>query len=285
MKLDVNTFLRQTGKLPALPTLYYELIRIIQDRDSSVEDICKVLRMDQGLVTRLLKLANSAFYGYSTKVATINQAVQIIGSREIHHLVLATSIIKAFSNVPTRLVDVTSFWEHSVACGIISALLAERCHKPVPEQFFVAGLLHDVGRLILFLNAPAHCVEILKTCEVEKEPMFRIEPKVLGFDHAALGAELISFWRLPAAMREMVGGHHNPARSSITQHAFLIHYADFIAHALDLGSNGERFVPPLTVPGDCQGCLLEDYEMEFMTREVEAQCQEVFPILAGANYN
>ena len=283
MNLGVNSFLRQADKLPSLPALYYELIRIIEDRDSSVEDICKVLRMDQGLVTRLLKLANSAFYGFSSKVATINQAVQFIGSREIHHLVLATSMIKAFSKIPSRLVDVTAFWEHSIACGIVTALLAERCHKPVPEQFFVAGLLHDVGRLILFLYAPGDSVEILKTCEAEEELMFRVEPKVLGFNHAALGAELISLWRLPSAVREMVGGHHNPARSSVVQHAFLIHYADFIVHALELGSNGERFVPPLTVPDNCQGCLLEDYEMEFMAREIEAQCQEVFPILAGAN--
>jgi putative nucleotidyltransferase with HDIG domain len=283
MKLGVNSFLRQADKLPSLPALYYELIRIIEDRNSSVEDICKVLRMDQGLVTRLLKLANSAFCGYSSKVATINQAVQIIGSREIHHLVLATSMIKAFSKIPSRLVDVTAFWEHSIACGIVTALLAERCNKPVPEQFFVAGLLHDVGRLILFLYAPGDSVEILETCEAEEELMFRVEPKVLGFNHAALGAELISLWRLPSAVREMVGGHHNPARSSVVQHAFLIHYADFIVHALELGSNGERFVPPLMVPDNCQGCLLEDYEMEFMAREIEAQCQEVFPILAGAN--
>jgi HD-like signal output (HDOD) protein len=283
MKWDVKTFVQRSTKLPSLPSLYYELVQATQDPNASIAEISSILRRDQSLVSRLLRLANSVFYGLPTAVGTLEEAVQLIGLREIQNLVLATTVIKAFDKLPTRLVDVMSFWKHSIACGMASALLAEQRHDPLPERFFVGGLLHDIGRLVLFINAPLESQEILRRCEREAELAHKIEREVIGFDHATLGTELVSYWKLPHVLGEMVGGHHNtPGSTSALADAFLVHYADFITSTLEYGNSGELFVAPLVVPPRCQSYLLEEDQIEFLISELDKQCDDIFPILATA---
>jgi putative nucleotidyltransferase with HDIG domain len=182
--------------------------------------------------------------------------------------------------VPAHLVDVPSFWQHSVACGIASTLLAEQRHDPAPERFLVGGLLHDIGRLILFLNAPEQSRLILDRCEKEEQLAPSIELDVLGFDHAMLGAELVEFWNLPQSLREMVRSHHDPSASPVVfLDAFLVHYADFITSALGYGKSGEPFVSPLVVPSNRARWLMEDDQIELLVAELDRKCDEVFPIL------
>lgn len=284
MKWDVKTFVQRSTKLPSLPALYYELVQATQNLNTSIADISNIIRRDQSLASRLLRLANSVFYGLPTAVGTLEEAVQLIGLREIQNLVLATTVIKAFDKLPTRLVDVTSFWQHSVACGLASALLAEQRHDPLPERFFVGGLLHDIGRLVLFINAPLESQEILRRCEREAELSHKIEREVIGFDHAQLGAELVSFWKLPRPLVEMIGCHHNAAGSAAAfADAFLIHYADFLTSALEFGNSAELFVAPLLVPASCQSYVLEDDQLEFLVSELDRQCDDIFPILATSD--
>lgn len=268
------------GQLPSLPALYYKLVEAIQNPDSSVEEISGIIQKDQSLASRLLRLANSGFYGFPSDIGTLGEAVQLIGLREVQDLVLATSVINTFDKVPGRLVDVASFWQHSIACGIASALLAEQRHDPAPERFFVGGLLHDIGRLILFVKAPEESREILERCEQEEQLASRIELEVLGFDHATLGAELIDLWKLPQSLREMVGSHHDPSASPVVfLDAFVVHYADFITSALEYGKSGELFVSPLVVPSNRARWLMEDDRIEALVTELDRKCEEIFPIL------
>jgi putative nucleotidyltransferase with HDIG domain len=280
MSVDLNKFVERTGRLPSLPSVYYTLMRTIETPNASVEEVSAVITRDQSLATCLLKLANSAFYGLPARIGTVDEAVQLIGFREVQDLVLATSVIRAFDKLPADLVDVASFWKHSVACGIASALLAESQHDPVPERFFVGGLVHDIGHLIMFLNAPEESRQILDRCEREAQLCFRVEQEVLGFDHAMLGAELVFRWKLPHALVQMVRDHHNPLESRAAfLEAFLVHYADFIVSALELGNSGERFVAPLKVPANCEGFLLDEGRLESLVIELERRCDEIFPAL------
>jgi putative nucleotidyltransferase with HDIG domain len=278
--IDARTFAQRAGDLPSLPALYYELVEVIGDPDSPVETISNLLQQDQSLALRLLRLANSGFYGFPSDIGTLDEAVQLIGLRELQDLVLATSVIKSFEKVPGHLVDVGSFWRHSIACGLASAMLAEQRHDPVPERFFVGGLLHDIGRLILFLNAPEESRLILDRCEKEERLAQDVEVEVLGFDHAMLGAELIDLWKLPQSLREMVGSHHDPSASPVVfLDAFVVHYADFIVSALEYGKSGEVFVSPLVVPSNRARWLMEDDRIEALVTELDHTCEEVFPIL------
>jgi putative nucleotidyltransferase with HDIG domain len=282
-KGNAKAFAEQAGDLPSLPALYYELVQAIQDPDSSIDQITGIIQQDQSLASRLLRLANSGFYGFPSDIGTLGEAVQLIGLREIQDLVLATSVIRAFDKVPRDLVDVASFWQHSIACGTASALLAEQRHDPAPERFFVGGLLHDIGRLILFLSAPEESRHILERCETECELASRIENEVLGFDHTMLGAELIELWKLPQSLREMVGNHHDPSGSpAVFLDAFVVHYADFITSALEYGKSGELFVSPFVVPSNRARWLMEGDRIEVLVRELDRKCEEIFPILSKA---
>jgi len=284
MKTDAATFAFQSGTPPTLSVIYYELSAAIEDLDSSIDDVSSVIRKDQGMVSRILRLANSAFYGLPSQVGTLGEAVQIIGLNEIKDLVLATAVISAFK-MPPHLVDVASFWKHSIACGLACSLLAEEQHDPQPERFFVAGLLHDIGRLMVFLKAPKEGIQILERADHEGMLASAMEREILGFDHAELGAELVSFWKLPHSLKEMVGSHHNPAKcTTVTADAFLVHYADFIASVIGYGNSGEAFVAPLRIPKGCDTLLVSESRLPALAEELEVRCEDVFPILfTGAN--
>ena len=232
----------------------------------------------------MLKLANSVFYGILTEIGVLEEAVQIIGLREIQDLVLATSVINAFNILPRSLIDVASFWKHSIACGIASSLVAEQHHDPVPERLFAGGLLHDTGRLILILNAAEESQAILRRCEAEEVLAVRAEREAMGWDHAMLGAEFLASWKLPHSLVEMVGCHHDPSKSLlVSQDAFTVHYADFIVSALEFGNSGEFYVSPLVVPGNCEKCLLEEEQIETLVDKLETKTEAVFNILTETN--
>jgi HD-like signal output (HDOD) protein/ActR/RegA family two-component response regulator len=279
VKGDAGAFLQRMGTLPSLPSIYYELVEAVGRPDSSISKVCEIILRDQSLTSRLLKLANSAFYASRSEISTIEGAAQLIGLRQIQDLVLATSVIKTFGKLPKQLVDVTSFWEHSIACGIACALLAERRHDPMPERLFIGGLLHDIGRLVMFLNAPEESNEILQRCENQGQLACKVEREVLGFDHALIGAQLISSWKLPKSFAEMVGGHHVPPKSSlISQDVFLVHYADFITTALQFGNSGEKYASPLIIAESSEREILGDEPVEAVVRQMESRCQAVLPI-------
>lgn len=235
--------------------------------------------MDPSLVSRLLQIANSAFYSFSSQVESIHEALQLIGLQQVRDLAMATCVISVFEKLPARLVDVSSFWKHSIACGVASALLAEERHDPAPERFFVGGLLHDIGRLIMYLKSPDESWDILRRCEREGQLASVIETDVLGFDHAALGAELISRWGLPVALREMVRCHHEPTKSQLAVlDRSVVHYADFIVSALDLGNSGELYVAPVILEEGRRN-LLEDERLEPLVQDLDHRCNQLFAIL------
>jgi putative nucleotidyltransferase with HDIG domain len=280
MTQDASSFVKQVGKLPSLPAIYYDLNRAVDDPNSSIASIGGIVRKDQSLTSRLLKLANSAIYSFPSQVDTIEEALQLIGLRQIRDLALVTCVVGAFKHLPTDLVNAPDFWKHSIACGIASGLLAEKRHDPAPERFFTGGLLHDIGRLIMYLKAEKDSVEILRRVEAENLTPCKAETQVLGFDHAELGAELLSLWKLPPSLVEMVRRHHNPAKyNTASGDDATVHYADFIVTALEMGNSGESAISPLSEDA-CNRCLLDDSEIEPLVEEIDGRCGNLCSILA-----
>jgi putative nucleotidyltransferase with HDIG domain len=280
VKGDLSGFLRRAQNPPSLPSIYQELVEAVGRPDASIREVSEIILQDPGLSLRLLKLANSAFYG-SSEVNTVESAAQLIGIGQIQKLVLATSVIKSFDKLPARLVDVRAFWEHSLACGITSALLAEFKRDPTPERFFIGGLLHDIGRLVMYLNAPDQSREILEKCEREHLLACNVERDVLGFDHCELGAELMSNWGLPKSLVEIVKRHHLPPKTSspAAQDAFIVHYADFIVTALQFGNSGEIDVSPLIPPANSAPNYLDDWPIDPVLSELESRFEALVPII------
>lgn len=282
--MDASTYVKRVGKLPSLPTLYYELTQAVDDPRSSIATIGAVVRKDQSLASRLLRLANSAYYSFPSQVETIEEALQLIGLREMRDLALATCVIGTFKNLPENLVNAQDFWKHSIACGVVSSLLAEHRHDPSPERFFVGGLLHDIGRLIMYLTAPQESERILGNYQSQKAPCCRVEFEVLGFDHADLGAELLTLWKIPVALVEMVRRHHNPDlfHSTIIDGA-TVHCADFISTALEFGNSGEPYVSPLSEEA-CKRTMLEEADVPSIVEETDQRWEQLCSILiSGAH--
>ncbi len=233
-------------KLGSLPIICNKLLDVLNDPRSSATDVAEVISNDTDLSARLLRIVNSAFYGMRSKIDTVTRAVAILGGNQLLSLAMGMSVVNFFKDVPGDLVDMQSFWRHSVACGVASRLLASHRKTPNTERFFVAGLLHDIGRLVLFRELPEHAGQALALAASERIPLFEAEKKVLGFGHEKLGGVLLRSWKFPVSLEKNVYFHHAPHKAANRPEASIIHLADMMVNALELGSSGERLVPPLS---------------------------------------
>jgi putative nucleotidyltransferase with HDIG domain len=242
--VSAETVAGHAKTLVSLPTIFFQVERAINHPSSSSTDIAKALRTDQGLSARLLRIANSAFYGFPQRVESVDQAIRIIGTRQLHDLVLATVVLTQFRGVDANLVTMKSFWQHSFACGIAARSLATLRRESNVEHFFVAGLLHDIGSLVLYQEFPQRAAVALEMHRREKTALDEVERSVIGCDHGQVGAALMTLWKLPESYREVAANHHNPAGSrSPSVGTAVVHIADLLVAALALGGNGEIGLP------------------------------------------
>ena len=244
-----NGFLQKMAQenisLPEIPSIVFELNEVIANPLSSAEDIAQVVHRSPSLTALLLKIVNSPFYGFPSKIDKISLAVTLIGTREISGLALGISIISQFNNIPKEILSMYSFLRHSLACGIISRILA--AHKSIPqtEQLFVSGLLHDLGRLILYSYFPEESLNILGRARLSDKLLYQQETDYLGCNHTHLVKQLLQQWKLPMVLENNVFYHHNPSEAQQPIPATLVHLADVITNSLGIGTSGERYVPPL----------------------------------------
>ena len=231
--------------LPEIPSIVFELNEVIANPLSSAEDIAQVVHRSPSLTALLLKIVNSPFYGFPSKIDKISLAVTLIGTREISGLALGISVISLFKNIPKEILNMYSFLKHSLACGIISRILAAHKNIPQTEQLFVSGLLHDLGRLILYSYFPEEARNLLDRARSTNMLLYLQENDSLGCNHTHIVKQLLQQWKLPMVLENNVFFHHDPSKASQPVPATLVHLADIITNSLGIGTSGERFVPPL----------------------------------------
>ena len=234
-------------QLSSLPVIYTKINEAVNNPRSSMQDISNIISDDPGLTSRLLQIVNSAFYGFPSKIETVGRALFIVGTQQIRDLALATSIVSLFKGIPEELVNMESFWRHSVACGLAAKLLAtyRRCEMNV-ERYFAAGIIHDIGRLVIYKKIPETAQKIILRCKANKELLYIVEKEVIGFDHANVGSVLARYWNLPPSLEEVVAYHHSPRDAKrYPIETSVVHVADIIVHAMQFGSSGEQYIPPL----------------------------------------
>ncbi len=237
--------MQQDVKLPELPSIVVDLNEIIDDPLSSADDIAQIVSKSPSLATVLLKLANSSFFGFPSKIDSISRAVTIIGTREIGTLALGISVMTVFEGIPETLINLKQFLRHCFACGIISRILAAQKDLPQTEQIFVSGLLHDIGRVIVYKYFPMHANSLLNRAIESGNLLYQEERNVLGCRHTDLGRLLLKKWKLPSILENNISCHHNPSTGNDPVQATIVHMADIISNSLGLGSSGETLVPPL----------------------------------------
>lgn len=279
MHPEIRKLIRDVDQLASLPSIYERLNEVVNHPRSSAHDIGKVVSEDPGLTARLLRLVNSAFYGFPSKIETVSRAITIIGTNQLRDLSLATSVVGMFKNLPQDLVDMSSFWRHSLACGVTARVLATQRRELNVERYFVAGLLHDIGSLIIYLKAGDKATEVLNKCRSQNTILYLTEEEILGYNHAQVGAALTEQWNLPPSLQEAIGFHHHPATAEkYPTEASMVHVANIIANALAFGSSGEKFVTPLDTTA-WETLNLNPDSLPNVISEVEKQFEDVVKVI------
>jgi len=235
MTIQATELVKGIAKLASLPEVCVRVNEMVDDPRSSAADIGRVISRDTALTAQLLRMANSAFYSFPSKVDTISRAVTVVGERELRYLVLALSAVRVFSQIPVELINMASFWRHSVYCGVVARLVATHCHVLHSERLFVAGLLHDVGKLVIMNRALEQAKEAILQAAQSGRPMYQVEHELFGFDHAVVSRVLLEQWNIPAALCETVGCHHDVAKAEEARlDAAIVHVANVIANRAEL---------------------------------------------------
>jgi putative nucleotidyltransferase with HDIG domain len=282
-RITVEEMVEDVSTIHSLPLFYSRLDEAINHPRSSISDIGKVISEDQGLTARILKLANSPLFGYFSKIETISQAVTIIGIQQVRDLALALSVMDVFAGIPKELMNMEQFWRHSVATGLTARLIATSQRDSNLERFFVAGILHDVGRLIMFIRLPELCMEMLEECRQNNRLLYQVEWERCLFDHAEVGGNLLRKWKIPPSVAEPVEHHHKCQRAEqYPRETSLLHLADVIAHALDLGSSGVIFVPQLD-DKVWAGLNLSPFLLSSLIKQIDKTFTETVQALFGGS--
>ncbi len=277
--LRPTELVRGSVRVASPPLIYQRLMEVINHPRGGAGDVADIIREDTGLTARLLRTVNSALYSLPRRIDTVTQAVMVVGTSQVRDLALATSVVSLFRNVPGDLVDMDSFWRHSLACGVAARTLAAMRREENVEHFFVAGVLHDIGKLVLFMEVGDRIRAVLEEARAGGQLMHEVERRVLGFDHGQVGDALLDHWNMPGSLQEAVRFHHAPARAGrYPVEAAAVHVGDILANALRIGSSGECFVPPL-VPEAWDALGIDVQLLPSIVQEVERQFEDALHLM------
>lgn len=238
--MTVERLVEETKTVYSLPLFYERLNDAINHPRTSISDITRIITEDQGLTACILKLANSPMFGYYSKVDSISKSVTIIGTQQLRDLALASSVIKVFRGIPKELLSMEQFWKHSISCGIIARCLATYLREGNVERYFVTGILHDVGQLVMCAAIPEAMTQTITSSRDNRQLYHLTERQLLGFDHCEVGSSLFQAWKIPASVYEPVACHHLPGRAKLFPlEAAVIHLSDVICQGLGFGANAE----------------------------------------------
>ncbi len=231
--------------LPTLPAVLVKLNDLMKDPNVSAKEVGQLISYDPSITAKILRIVNSSFYGFPNRITTITHAIVILGFNTIRNIVFSSFVFDAFKGGGKVAYDRRDFWKHSIACGSAAKVVASRTGERLLEEYFVRGLLHDIGKIILDQYLHDTFLEILGVVE-SKGVLFReAEIEVLGVDHSDLGYQLLKRWGLSAGLSESILYHHRPAEAEgeKLQPAAIIHVADILSRAMLVGSGGDKRIP------------------------------------------
>ena len=276
----IDSIVEQTQTVYSLPLFYDRLNEKINHPRSSLADIGRVISEDQGLTVRLLKLANSPLFGYHANIDSITKALTLIGTQQLRDLALAVSVMGSFSGIPNELIDMKSFWKHNLACGILSRSIATYRREVNQERFFVAGMLHDVGILVMCSAIPESVKEMLQGRTDNSELYYTTEQKHLGFDHGAVGSSLMAKWKIPHNISEPIAFHHSP--ESALRHsleAATIHLSDIMCHTMGYSLTDDWHIPSINNTA-WKSLDIPVSQLDTIIKQSEIQIEETCAILS-----
>jgi putative nucleotidyltransferase with HDIG domain len=232
--------------LPTLPVMLSTINKMMMNPKTSAKEVSQVISSDPSITSKVLRVVNSSFYGFPNRITTVTHAIVILGFNTIKSIVLSSSIFDVFKKGASSGFDRQEFWKHSIGCGAISRMIARRLGFPAPEEVFIAGLLHDIGKIVMDQYAHDRFMEVLQQTRARDCLLVQAESDLLGVTHAEVGAWLFDKWNLSKGLVETTRCHHNPALATENSRtAAIVHVSDIFARAIRFGNGGDNKVPAL----------------------------------------
>lgn len=240
LKTEVKGQILAVRDLPTLPGVLEEVTKLVQDPDASTEQIAKAISTDQVLSAKVLKMVNSPIYGFPGRISSIQHALVLLGFNVIRGIIISTSVFDMMSAAMTGL------WEHSLGVCTASGIIAGQAGFEDPEEFTVAGLLHDLGKVVAAVQLPEMHEKVLARVKSDDISYFDAERAILGFGHDRINAWLASHWNLPGNIKEAMAYHHRPMSAEhYKDTACIVHVADFLVRVFEFGWGGDDHVSRL----------------------------------------
>ena len=244
----MNSFeiiIQNIKNLQTLPTIYTSISEALKDPLVTPEKLAQIISIDQVSSVKILKVANSPFYGFRGRIDTISQAILYLGFDEIKNIIFALSVVNIFTKDREILnFRPTDLWAHSIAVGIGTRLIGSAIGEKELENYFLAGIIHDIGKLLFIEFLPKDYGKVLKLVEEKNCYIKEAEFEVLGMDHCKAGQMLAEKWKLPAGLQDAILLHHAGIKANQTSKLIAsVHIADILATALELGKCGDNMIP------------------------------------------
>ncbi|MCL2875657.1 MAG: HDOD domain-containing protein [Betaproteobacteria bacterium] len=218
--------------LAALPSVYYRVRDQLESPEGSISKVARLVEADPALTTGILKLVNSAFYGFSRKIESVERAIIVLGLRQTHELVLAITVTNVFIGIHPQHMDMRRYWIGCMVTALTARELAFLTCNPAASRLFVIGLLADIGHLVMYQTVPELTIEAQSIADARNEPLYEVERRIVGCDSAEVGAALMDNWKLPPNFAEIIGAQITPrlAGKHVTE-AELLHIALVLSKA------------------------------------------------------
>jgi putative nucleotidyltransferase with HDIG domain len=240
---DLEAIVKKTKNLPALPQVTTKLLEVFDDSKSQAKDVGRIIEGDQSLASQILKQVNSPFYGFSGRISSLKHAVVIMGFNAVKNLAIGFSIAKMSRNGTVSVLDMEKFWEHSLGVGVGARSIGKEIEYPCPEELLAAGLLHDIGKIILSDSFPDEYRKVLEAVEESAEEIYQSEKKVFATSHAEVGEWFTRENRFPPILRACVKHHHAPSEQSSNEYVEAIkavYVADQLCRVEGIGWSDEN---------------------------------------------
>lgn len=273
-----HQFLCDIAENISMPAIYLSVRDLLKNVDSKIKDYVELVQTDSMLSLRIIRIANSDFFGCKRKADDLYDAISLIGSIQLHDLLLSCLCMRTFSNIPASILDSQDFWRHAMKCGIACRTLANVCRLPGANRFFALGLLLEIGHAAMFIKAPDLALDALLNSQETKLPLQQTEREIFGFDYCQLGSELMQIWHMPEVYAQIIGHQLTPETSddAYRNDTYLVHLAQQLltapaeSHALISHLKNSRAVFR-AVP---------DNLAELVSAEIDAHLDDVFLMLA-----
>ena len=279
--MDLRTIAENVNSIFSLPDVALRINELVNSEETTNAELEQLIIHDPALTAKILKLANSTYFGFPGKVGTISHAITLIGYKELRNLVIAASVVSTFEGISSDLIDMEAFWYHSVTCGVMARLIAIHLDNKEQERFFISGLLHEVGKLVFFSQFPKESAETLRFKDQGDDAVTEAERKILGFTHAELGAELLKQWQLPMSIWKMIKFQLDPLNENASKRdTCILHVAANIASCIEPCAsrtiNLNRIEPTYKIEAWNQ----LDLSPEFIQTMMDKTALQMFDILA-----